>query len=134
MNHHINNILTFKDKLYAIGEEIVDSHIIALLLCSLPNSCDPPITALEARSGSDLYLEFVKKELTDEFRHRCENKNATSNTRDTAYKVLSRAKKYCNYCKRENHVRSECYYLKNKSPNTLRKMSGIRTRHLIIRI
>lgn len=100
MNHHINNILTLKDKLYAIGEEIADSHIVALLLCSLPHSYDPLFTVLEARSESDLTLEFVKSKLTDEFRHRCENKNTNSNTRETRYEVINKnnkAKKYCNY-------------------------------------
>lgn len=101
MNHHINNIFNLKDKLYATGKEIADSHVVALLLCSLPHSYDPSITALEARSESELTLEFVKNKLTDKFSHRCENKNTTSNTREAAYEVINKSnktKKYYNYC------------------------------------
>lgn len=40
MNSHINNILTLRNKLSAIGEDIAKSHIVALLLCSIPHSYD----------------------------------------------------------------------------------------------
>lgn len=92
MHAHINTILTLKDKLFAIGGEIKDSHIVALLLCSLPRSYDTLITALEARPENDLSLEFVKNKLTYEHSHRCENRNVSSNSREATYKVIKKKK------------------------------------------
>lgn len=94
MNSHINNILTLKDKLFAMGEEIAESHIVALLLCSLPHSYDPLVTALEARPEDDLTLEFINKKLTDEFRYRYENRGTSSNTRGAANKAVNRSTKF----------------------------------------
>lgn len=63
-------------------------------------------------------LEFVKNKLSDEYRYRCENKQMTPNTCETAYKLTNKAnknKKCCNFCKRVNHTTDECYHLKNKN-------------------
>lgn len=77
-----------------MGEEIAESHIVALLLGSLPHSYDPLVIALEARPEDDLTLEFIKKKLTDEFRYRCENRGTSSNTRDAANKAVNRSTKF----------------------------------------
>lgn len=49
----ITYILEVKDKLSAIGQIINDSHISALLLCSLPPSYNTLIIVLEARKKSN---------------------------------------------------------------------------------
>lgn len=70
MNQHINNILSLKDELFAMGEEIAKSHITAFLLSSLPRSYDSLVIVLEARSEQEFTLEFTKNKLVDECRHK----------------------------------------------------------------
>lgn len=82
------------------------------------------MTALEARPEDDLILEFIKNKIMDECRHRCDSCNVASNSCDSTYKVVNKntkGRKFWNFCKRGNHNRSECFYLKNKTPNNLHK-------------
>lgn len=75
------------------------------MLCSLPQSYSTLITTLEARDKSDLTLKFVKNKLINEFTHRSENRNASSSSKDAAYKVTNKSnetKKFCLYCKFQN--------------------------------
>lgn len=60
MINHIIELLELKYKLSAIGENTTDSHISALLLCSLPSSYDTLITALEARTKLSLHSVSLK--------------------------------------------------------------------------
>lgn len=69
ISSHISNILSLKDKLFAIGKEIVESHssiaesrsiIAELLLCSSPYFFDPFVAALEERNVDDFILTFIK--------------------------------------------------------------------------
>lgn len=78
---HINNKLSLRDKLVDIGEDIIDSHIYAPQLCSLSHSYDHLVITLEARNEKDLTIEFVKNKFMDEHKHRCENREASSNSR-----------------------------------------------------
>lgn len=64
---HFTNILEVIDKLSAIGETISNSHISALLLCSLLPSYNTFITALEAHPENELTPDFIKNNLTDEY-------------------------------------------------------------------
>ncbi|GBN19276.1 Copia protein [Araneus ventricosus] len=72
MNEHIAQMLELIDKLKAVGEEIKDGHIAALLLVSVPKSYDTLITALEARPENELTPELIKNKLTDEYNRRKE--------------------------------------------------------------
>lgn len=68
-------------------------------------------------------VEFVKNK--QEFSYCYENKNASLNEGNTAYKTLNKmnkTKKFCSHYKRKNHVRSECYYLKNQNQNNYSKI------------
>lgn len=124
MHFHNNNILTLKDKLFAIGEEIAESHIFALLLCSLPHSYDP-------WPENDLKLEFIKIRLTDEFTHRCENRSTRSNTRDAIYNAVNKINKQKNFVSiaSDNHNKIQMQNLKNKT----RKTTGTKINFIIIK-
>lgn len=76
MINHIVKILETVDKLRASVEEIKDSHLSALLLCSLSPSYDTLITALEARPENKLTSEFIKDKFTDGIQKRQENSNS----------------------------------------------------------
>lgn len=71
--NHITKIMEIVDKLGAIGEVIRDNHISALLLCSLSQSYDTLITALESRQEDELTPSFIKSKLIDEYNRKYDN-------------------------------------------------------------
>jgi hypothetical protein len=122
---HINHMMDLVEKLKAIGENIPDQHIAALLLVSIPESYNNLITALEARDESVITTDLVKAKLADEYNRRLEqqadrNSNtsmafkSTINARNPNYK---RSEKFCSFCKRNGHTRDRCYKLQNKNNN-----------------
>lgn len=68
MEIHINKMQELVDKLSALDEVLGDKLVVAMLLCSLPDSYSSMITALESRSEDDLTLTLVKGKLIDEHR------------------------------------------------------------------
>lgn len=57
----------------------------------------------------------------------------TPNTCETAYKLTNKSnksKKYCNFCQRQNHTRSECYHLNNKKQNNYATNDWNKIEHL----
>lgn len=66
MEKHLNAMLNSVDQLAALGETLKDKMIIALILCSLPESYNTLITALETRNEDELTVELVKSKLLDE--------------------------------------------------------------------
>lgn len=87
MEEHINAMLDLVSKLTALGEELVDHLIVAMLLSSLPESNGTLITAFESRSEAELTLELVKGKLLDEFNRR---KGPANVDGDTALKTSQR--------------------------------------------
>lgn len=77
MINRIINVLETTDKFKAIGEDINESHLSALLLCLLSSSYDTLVTAFEARSEEELNLEFIKGKLADKFQRRTENSDSS---------------------------------------------------------
>ena len=65
MSEHINKMKELAGQLEAVGASITEEDQVATLLCSLPDSYDSLITALESRAG-DLSLEFVTARLLHE--------------------------------------------------------------------
>ncbi|KMQ90899.1 integrase core domain protein [Lasius niger] len=70
MESHINKMQELVNKLTALGEVLGDKLVVAMLLCSLPDSYSSMITALESRSEDDLTPTLVKGKLVDEHRRR----------------------------------------------------------------
>ena len=68
MESHINELIMLGEQLKSSGEKLSDEDIVATLLCSLPSSYDPLVTALESRDEADLKLDFVKGRLLHEER------------------------------------------------------------------
>lgn len=121
MINHIVKIIKTADKLKAIGEEMKHSHLSALLLCSLPQSYDIFIRALEARPEDELSSDFIKGKLNDEFQMRRENSNSSNAAENRALKTNGKKPyktsdnlKYCMYFHKSNHVKLNCWFLKTK--------------------
>ncbi|GBO07412.1 Retrovirus-related Pol polyprotein from transposon TNT 1-94 [Araneus ventricosus] len=117
MNEHIAQMLELIDKLKAVGEEIKDDHIAALLLVSVPKSYDTLITALEARPENELTPELIKNKLTDEYNRRKEQDSdrnlAQAFKTNVSFKSRNQNKndKFCTFCKKPGHSRDFCYHL-----------------------
>lgn len=134
MIHHINYMLELVDKLKAVGEDIKDDHIAALLLVSVPKSYDHLISALEAREEKYLTPQLIRDKLTDEYNRRKEqniDRNSTQAFKTNAKFNSSNFRKYpkkdslfCTYCKRSSHIINQCYFLENKNKsNNYRKFN-----------
>ena len=124
---HITKMLELIDKLRSIGEDINDSHISALMLCSLPKSYDNLITALEARPENELTSEFIRNKLIDEYNRRKDSSDSRQENNSRAYKTYTkhnnyrRENKYCTNCKQKTHNTHECWHLKDKSTNNSKR-------------
>ena len=69
MMAHINKMRSLAEQLAAVGAQISDDDQAATLLCSLPDSYNNLIVALELRAD-DLNLEFVIARLLHQERKR----------------------------------------------------------------
>ncbi|UYV82907.1 hypothetical protein LAZ67_22001343, partial [Cordylochernes scorpioides] len=134
MQQHITTMMELVDKLRTIGETLKDSHITAILLCSLPKSYSNLITMLESRPDDELTLEFTKNKLLDEHTRRVESSKDES-TESKALKSLHRAssqrrekeKKFCSFCHKPNHSKEECWhYQKRNNSNKEYKYENFR--------
>lgn len=123
MISHITHMIDLVEKLKAIGENIPEQHVAALLLVSIPESYNNLITAIEARDETSITSDLVKTKLIDEYNRRIEQQSErSSNTIPTAYKSSvnlrnfnKKSEKFCTYCKYKNHTRDECFRLQNKN-------------------
>lgn len=85
IEEHISYMQEMIDKLAALGEKLKDEMVVAILLCSLPESYNNLITALESRSEDELTTAFVKGKLIDEYLRR---KNTNKKSEETDGKAL----------------------------------------------
>ena len=83
MEDHIVKMENLVDNLTALGEELKDHLVVAMLLSSLPESYGILITALESRPEKELTLSLMKGKLIDEFKRR----KGVEGSGDTALKV-----------------------------------------------
>ena len=124
MSEHINKMKELASQLEAVGASITEDDQVATLLCSLPESYNSLITALESRAD-DLTLEFVTARLLHEEHKRKE----TSSTSDTGEKALlskhdrtnqksfkPKRKGKCHNCGIPRHWARECRKPKKEKP------------------
>ncbi|UYV78672.1 hypothetical protein LAZ67_16002340 [Cordylochernes scorpioides] len=109
MQQHITTMMELVDKLRTIGETLKDSHITAILLCSLPKSYSNLITIVESSKDESTASKALKS------LHR-----ASSQRRE-------KEKKFCSFCHKPNHSKEECWhYQKRNNSNKEYKYENFR--------
>lgn len=108
MESHLSAMLNSVDQLAALGETLKEKMIIALLLCSLPESYNTLITALETKSENEITIELVKGKLLDEDRRRKNAKDHTDERDDKALKTYF--KKFANTTQKQDVKDVTCFF------------------------
>ena len=115
MQEHINAMLEVIAQLRSIGEKITDSHIAAMVLCSLPDTYTALINALETRPETDVTVAFVKTRLIDEYQRSMELMHASTETdTSTALKATDarlhrKETRVCFRCHKQGHIKTVLY-------------------------
>jgi len=112
MEDHINDLLNLVDKLSALGQDLSDNLVVALLLSSLPDNYSSMTSALESRPEADLTVELVKEKLIQEY-HREKDREAVSREKNTE----GRREIKCGFCHRDGHTKNNCRILLAKKSN-----------------
>ena len=73
---HIIIMSDYFEKLAALGQELPNNLMAAMLLGSLPESNESFVTDLESRFEGDFTLNLVKRKLIDEYKRRKGAKDA----------------------------------------------------------
>lgn len=121
MEVHVNNMLEMIEKLRNQGENLSERWSVAFLLCSLPDSYDTLITALEARPEEDLTLDLVKSKLLHEYMKRNELSEGRSEDEGVSALKLSQRNTFnnreviCYHCSKPGHIRRFCPLLKRSN-------------------
>lgn len=110
MVKHINEIIEKVEEFSLHGDKIAEDFVVALILCSLPNSYDNLITALESRPANELKLEFVKLKLINEHKRRISMSNNYESEGEKAMKTRKFKGRVvtCYYCHEKGHFKNEC--------------------------
>ncbi|KRZ50637.1 Retrovirus-related Pol polyprotein from transposon TNT 1-94 [Trichinella nativa] len=129
MQSHINGILEIVTQLRDLGKNVEDEDLVAIMLCSLPDSYSALVTALEGRDEADLTVEYVSGKLFDEYQRRTEScldqssnevalNTAASNARSqfrASKAILTKSdneSRRCYYCGKKGHIKANCCKLK----------------------
>lgn len=124
MEEHLQRFTELLQRIADVGDPIPDKLKVAMLLCSLPDSFDALVTALEQRPSAELTLELVKSKLLAEAEKRRERSGSSGATGGKALKVDYRPKNHpprsdsgasgsqetrvCFSCKKPGHLKRNC--------------------------
>lgn len=129
MQSHINTIQGIADQLDAIEAPVKDVELALTILCSLPESYQPLIIALEALPPNDITFDRVCARLLAEEKRQQESSFNVQIGDATAY--LSQNAKHsrrgrqtiqCAYCSKSGHNEMNCW-LKNPDQRPTEKNS-----------
>ncbi|KHJ41275.1 zinc knuckle [Trichuris suis] len=119
MQNHINSVLEVVELLKGAGTEITTGELVAVLLCSLPESYSGLVTALEGRDEADLTVEYLTGKVLDEYQRRTEGSSVGDDSAlamRTSAGQAARMRRHpaagkkleCFYCHKMGHFKSEC--------------------------
>lgn len=112
MEAHVNRMNELFQQLLVLGEKLNPEFIMsAILLSSLPSSYDGLITALEARSETELSSFFVRSKIIEEYRRRKDRDNEgqdDSHVLKFSNNGATKKSTACYFCKRKGHHHNKC--------------------------
>uniref|UniRef100_A0A4Y0BLU3 Retrovirus-related Pol polyprotein from transposon TNT 1-94 n=1 Tax=Anopheles funestus TaxID=62324 RepID=A0A4Y0BLU3_ANOFN len=120
MEEHVRKFSELLQRIAGSSEPIPKKWQVAMLLCSLPPSYDPLVTALEQKPLDELSLEFVKSKLLGEFEKRKERVAASSSESGMALNTVWKKQKQngreadvrkCFHCNKPGHFKKDCRLL-----------------------
>lgn len=126
IEHHISTMMDLVEQYQVQDTEnvIPNSLIVALILSSLPENYNNLIIALESRPVNELTLDLVKNKLIHEYRRRQESHARNETENEMAMKTGTKSKGFknkqqlkCDHCKKNGHLKQDCYFLKNSNKN-----------------
>ena len=126
MEDHINVMMDIVDQLEALGEKLKNDLVVTLLLCSLQDSYDNLITALESRKDEYITLEMVKAKLISEYIRRTEIEGATSSI-EGVLKASRKTTVICYKCNKSGHFQRNCPLLANGQGNSAKVVTRVET-------
>lgn len=121
---HLNVISELIQQLSDMGTHVEEKWKIAILLSSMPETYDNVVDSLEARPERELTWGLVTSKLIDTYQKRKERNENTALKNLEKVLTIEKTKKFCNYCKRNNHNLPECIFLKKKLNKQNQKKDG----------
>ncbi|KFD69488.1 hypothetical protein M514_18360 [Trichuris suis] len=110
-----------------MGKNIEEDDLVAVMLCSLPDSYSSLITALEGKDEADLSVEYVSGKLLDEYQRRVESGRSENAGSEIAMKSTARNEygqaeaikaarnrsikpedRECYFCRKKGHIKVNC--------------------------
>lgn len=131
MVQHITQGLESVNKLKVMGGDIKYYHVATQRLVPMLKYYDNLITSQEARREIELTPDFIKSILTDEYNHRkgqILERNSLEIYKTNSKLIIShqnnlKANTHRVYCRQHVHDHVNCFYLKNKYKNNIKKNS-----------
>lgn len=109
MEVHIADMLNVVDELQALGEEMKEQFVMALILGSLPEKYDTLITALEVRPEEELTISMVTEKLIQDYQRHEENSSAGDEQCAFKVKTSKSFKKKSNDKSSNDKSRIKCF-------------------------
>lgn len=139
MEQHLQNFTELLQRIADAGDEIPKKLQVAMLLCSLPDSYDPLVTAMEQRPADELTLDLVKSKLLAEAEKRRERSGSAAGggggekaLRTDFRKQHGRSsdgnkdtRSTCFHCKKPGHFKRNCHaWKKEMAESSGKKQDG----------
>lgn len=124
MEHHLNEMDNLIERLTSLSQTVPERMKFALMLCSLPDSYNPLIIALEVRPIENLTYSIVKNAVGDYKRRESQLKSEENG--EVALKVNkgNKGEIVCYFCHRIRHIKPNCPRYK-KWKSKVNKMRAI---------
>lgn len=142
LHNHLETMTSYFLKAQDLNELISETQQVGIILSSLPPSWGAIVGTSCTRTATELKMNFVQSQLSDEFTRRKNNSEISdekilkvkSNARNKKYQSKEsgssqekeRKQVFCHFCKKRNHIMKVCFKFKARcGENTKSKANKI---------